>query len=140
MKAQQWQTFKHLRELLEETAPPPAEMALRLQAVERDIILPVKAVFIGILFYYLYFSRWFEDQALPRSVAQQIIERFFLIYLVLNVAVAFILVFSRWFSLTFVQRVIFTSNFVDGLFLAALTLVTGGFDSVLFWVFLGLIV
>lgn len=140
MKGLQWQTIKHLRELLEETAPPPAETAQRLQAVERDIILPVKAVFIGILFYYLYFSRWFEDQALPRSVAQQIIERFFLIYLVLNVAAAFILVFSRWFSLTFVQRAIFTSNFVDGLFLAALTLVTGGFDSVLFWVFMGLIV
>src|SRR2546425_12666565 len=140
MKLLRWETVQKLRELLEETAPPPAQMALRLQSIERDIILPVKAVFVGILFYNLYFSRWFEDAALPRSVAQEIVERFFLIYLLLNVAVAFILIFGRRFPLLLVQRVIFTSNFVDGLFLAALTFVTGGFDSILYWLFLGLIV
>ena len=132
--------LKQLRELLEETAPSPPEMALRLQAVERDIILPVKAVVIGILFYNLYFSRWFDDSSLPESVAQALIERFFLIYLVLNVAVAFILIISKRLPLILVQRVIFMTSFVDGLFLAAMTFVTGGFDSVLYWLFLGLIV
>lgn len=135
-----WHTFEKLRELTRETAPSPAQMALRLQSVERDVILPVKAVFIGILSYSFFFSRWFEDVALPRSVAQQIVERFFLIYLVLNIGVALILIYSRRLPSPFVQRVIFTSNFVDGLFLAALTFVTGGFDSILYWVFPGLIV
>src|SRR6266436_9266544 len=121
MKLVRWESLRNLRALLRETAPSPARMALRLRAVERDIILPVKAVFIGILFYNLYYSRWFEDLALPRSVAQQIVERFFLIYLVLNAVVAFLLFFSRRLPSLFVQRMIFSSNFVDGLFLAALT-------------------
>jgi signal transduction histidine kinase len=131
--------LRQLRGLLEETAPSPRDMALRLQAVERDIILPVKAVVIGILFYNLYFSRWFDELFLDESVAQSLIERFFLIYLVLNVAVAFLLIAAPRLPLILVQRVIFTASFVDGLFLAAMTFVTGGFDSVLYWLFLGLI-
>ncbi len=140
MKRGRWDAVQRLRALLRETAPSPPRMAVRLRAVERNIILPVKAVFIGILFYDLYYSRWFEDLALPRSVAQQIVERFFLIYLVLNAIVALLLFFSRRLPSLFVQRMIFSSNFVDGLFLAALTFLTGGFDSILYWIFLGLIV
>lgn len=136
----QWSIFRQLRELLEETAPSSAEMALRLQSVERDIILPVKAVIIGILFYNLFFAPWFDDFSLPQSVAQVFVERFFLIYLVLNVAVAVLLITSSRLPLGLMQRIIFTSNFVDGLFLAAITFVTGGFDSVLYWLFLGLII
>ncbi len=129
MKRGRWDAVQRLRALLRETAPSPPRMAVRLRAVERNIILPVKAVFIGILFYDLYYSRWFEDLALPRSVAQQIVERFFLIYLVLNAIVALLLFFSRRLPSLFVQRMIFSSNFVDGLFLAALTFLTGGFFS-----------
>src|SRR5678816_1291214 len=132
--------LKQLRELLRETAPSQEEMAFRLQSVERDIILPVKAVLIGVLLYNLYFAHWFEEVSVPWSVAQYTVERFFLIYLAINAVVAAILIFSRRVGSLFVQRVIFTSNFVDGLLLAALTLVTGGFDSILYWMFLGLIV
>ncbi len=132
--------LKQLRELLRETAPSQEEMAFRLQSVERDIILPVKAVLIGVLLYNLYFTHWFEDVSLPWSVAQYTVERFFLIYLAINAIVAAILIFSRRVGSLFVQRVIFTSNFVDGLLAAALTLVTGGFDSLLYWVFVGLVV
>src|SRR4029450_8939776 len=60
--------------------------------------------------------------------------------LLFNVAVAFVLILSRRLPRLFVQRTIFTSNFVDGLFLSALTFVTGGFESILYWMFLGLIV
>jgi len=135
-----WRTWQRLRELLEETTPPAEQMALRLRVMERDVILPVKGVFILILVYNLYFSNWFEDVALPQTVAQQTIERFFMFYLVINMAVAGLLVFATRLGGTILQRVIFTSNFIDGLFLAALTFVTGGFDSILYWLFLGLIV
>jgi len=140
IKSKSWPILQKLRELLQETKPQPEDLALRLKTVERDIILPVKAVLLLILAYYLYFSSWFEDVPLPQSVGQQIIERFFLIYLVLNVAVAIILLRSKKLLTSFVERVIFTANFVDGLFLAALAYATGGFDSILYWLFLGLIV
>src|SRR5687767_7098229 len=135
-----FQTFGRFRDLLHETSPTQQEMSFRLQSVERDIILPVKAVVIGVLLYNFYYTKWFEDSAIPWSVAQYIVERFFLIYLALNAVVALILIFSHKIGSVFVQRLIFTSNFVDGLFVAALTFVTGGFDSILYWLFLGLII
>jgi len=141
MKRFRSQTILKLRALLEETAPPQEQMARRLRLMERDVILPVKGVFVLILIYNLYFSRWFEgDVALPQSIAQQTIERFFLIYLVINLGVAGILIFARRLAESIVQRMIFTASFLDGLFLAALTYATGGFDSILYWLFLGLIV
>ena len=73
-------------------------------------------------------------------MAQEVIHRFFLIYLVLNVAVAIVLLMPRRLPFVLVQRIIFSASFVDGLFLSALTLITGGFDSVLYWLFLGLVV
>jgi signal transduction histidine kinase len=42
--------------------------------------------------------------------------------------------------LRWIQHVVFTIAWIDGIFLAALTLITGGFDSILYWGFLGLIV
>jgi signal transduction histidine kinase len=141
MKLFRWQTLSRLVDLLKEAEPPPEQMALRLQAVERDIILPVKVIFAFLLSYSFFFSRWFEDIALPRSVAQQVIERFFLIYLVINAGVAVVLLRSkRKVPTVFLPRVIFFSNLLDGLFLAALAFVTGGFDSLVYWVFPGLIV
>ena len=128
-----------LSELLKEIAPPVEQMALRLRTVERNVILPAKGIIVLILAYSLYFSAWFGDATLPRSVAQQIIERFFLIYLAFNLPVAALLIFSRKAGSTLVQRVIFASSFMDNLFLAAMTFVTGGFDSILYWLFLALI-
>lgn len=138
-----WARFKRLdklRALLRETTPSTEQMAFRLQAVERDIILPVKGVFVGILLYYLQFSRWFEDTAIPRHAVQESVETFFLLYLFLNFGVALMLIFGRRLPSPFIRGVIFVNSFVDGLFLAALAFVTGGFDSILYWVFLGLIV
>src|SRR5947209_2333310 len=116
-------------------------MLSRLLTIERDIILPIKAVVVGLLLYSgLFFPHLFIDVTTPRSVAQEVIHRFFLIYLVLNVAVAGVLLMRRRLPYILVQRIIFSASFVDGLFLSALTLVTGGFDSVLYWLFLGLVV
>ena len=132
--------WSNLRELLQETAPAPEEMAVRLTTVERDIVLPVKAVAIGILMFSLYRSRWFEDVTLTSSIVHAIFERFFIIYLSFNVVMALLLMFSRPFPSVWLQRLIFASSFLDGLFLAAVTFRTGGFDSTLYWLFLGLIV
>ena len=132
--------FGTMRELLQETAPAPDELALRLKTVERDIVLPVKAVGIGILLYSLYRSRWFEDMTLTSSLIHVVFERFFIFYLLVNVAMAVLLIVSREFPAPWLQRLIFTSSFIDGLFLAALTFRTGGFDSTVYWLFLGLII
>ena len=78
MRLFHWPIVQRLRELLRETAPSPTEMAGRLQSVERNVILPVKAAFLLILLNYFFSSRWFVDLALPQSVAQIVVERFFI--------------------------------------------------------------
>lgn len=140
MRTQVWTSLRDLWGLLTETAPPAEQMVARLKMVERDVVLPVKTVLALILLYYLYGSSWFEDVTLPQTVAQQTIERFFLIYLIINIGVAGVLLFARELSWVLIQRIIFTSSFLDGLFLASLTFTTGGFDSIVYWLFLGLIV
>lgn len=139
MKTRVLASFREFWGLLTETAPPAEQMAGRLKVIERDVVLPVKCVLAIILLYFLYGASWFDDVTLPQSVAQQTIERFFLIYLVINLGVAGLLLFARGLSWLLTQRVIFTASFLDGLFLAALTFSTGGFDSILYWLFLGLI-
>lgn len=136
-----WSSVRNLWELLRETAPAPGEMALRLKTVERDIVLPVKAVAVGILMFSLYRSRWFQDtESTTTSIAHAVFEQFFIVYLVINVLMALLLIFSRPFPALWLQRVIFAASFLDGLFLAALTFRTDGFDSPVYWLFLGLIV
>jgi signal transduction histidine kinase len=46
----------------------------------------------------------------------------------------------RRMPLALVQWTVVTSSLVDGLFVAGMALITGGMDSILFWLFLGLIV
>ena len=65
MKPLRWSSFAPLLDLLKETAPPSEQMALRLKSMERNVILPVKGVFVLIITYYLYFSSWFEDISTP---------------------------------------------------------------------------
>lgn len=140
MKLQIGPNLQKFREMLRETAPTPEQMASRLRSVEKDVVLPVKMAYIAILLYFFYFSRWFEQMAVPSPVAQQVVERFFVIYLLVNIVVPVVLFRTRRLPMMLLQRIIFFSNFLDGLFLAALTFVTGGFVSSLYWIFLGLIV
>src|SRR5437763_11519710 len=114
MKSSRWPAFQKVRDLLEETAPEPEQMLSRLLTIERDIILPIKAVVVGLLLYSgLFFPHLFVDVTTPRSVAQEVIHRFFLIYLVLNVAVALVLVVSPRLPYMLVQSIIFSASCVD---------------------------
>jgi signal transduction histidine kinase len=140
MKLFSWESIRQLRELWRETTPPPEQMAQRLQTVERDVVLPVKACFILILIYNLFFSHWFDNVALPQTEVQRALQRFFFVYLAVNLVVAAVLLFYRKMPTVVVQRFIFASNFADGVYLAALVYMTGGVESPLYWLFLALIV
>src|SRR5207248_4697575 len=57
-----------------------------------------------------------------------------------NVVVAVLLLWMHKVPLALIQWVVFFMILMDGLFLSALTLVTGGYQSFLYWLFLGLII
>ncbi|MBA4147205.1 MAG: hypothetical protein H0X66_03755 [Verrucomicrobia bacterium] len=117
----------------------PAEQADRIQAFERDIILPVKALIILLLVYYFFFSNWLDEPQHMREVALQMIRGAFLIYIVVNAFVAVLFVWARHLALHSIQWTVYTTGLLDGLLFASLTFVTGGFDSFVFWVFPALI-
>lgn len=149
MRFLRWEFLSALPDLLKLQSPDPEQHSARIRYMERNIALPVKAAVAIVLCYYLFFSHWFESvtiprpglmETLPREVALETIRRFFLIYVVLNGGVASLLIAMDQLPLKWVQHVVFTIGWIDGIFLAALTLITGGFDSVLYWGFLGLII
>ena len=140
-----WQNIKQLLALL--TADPPdAEMqSSRIQGMERNIILPVKGVVIIILFYYLLLSGWFSESSnsptlITIDVAMEVLQRFFLFYMLLNVSIGIMLLGMAQLPFKLIQTVVFTNGMVDTLFLSGLALVSGGYDSTLYWIFLGLVV
>ena len=134
------QTFQLLRDLLRPPAPDPARHLFRLKSVERDVVLLIKAIYLTILVYYFYLTPWYNESLTAQQITENIVEQFFGIYLVLNLVLAVFLLMSPRLSLVWGQRFVFVISVLDSLFLAALATITGGFDSVLYWLFLGLIV
>jgi signal transduction histidine kinase len=140
MKAPRGELVLKLWALLRTPPLDPVQHEHRLKAVERDLVLPVKAVFIGVLAWFFYSGSWFHEWGIRRSIVLEVVQAFFEFYVVINVIAAAILILPRRWPPRVSQWVVFSVSFVDSLFVAALTLVTGGFESVLYWMFPGLVV
>ncbi len=112
----------------------------RIRFVERGVAVPAKAVLLLLLLYLLFVSHWFLDLTVPQEEAWNLLRSFFLIYFALNVGASILLWGMDEVSTRILQRVVYSLAILDAVALAALTLVTGGFDSILYWLFLGLII
>ena len=129
-----------LPDWLSSYAPDLSEQAERVRSMERNIVLPVKAAFVLLLTYYMFRSDWLGDPYTFHLAVFHTFRLFVLIYLVATVASSSILFRMDGLPFRLVREVILVTAVVDGLFWGALTMVTGGFDSVLYWGFLGLII
>jgi signal transduction histidine kinase len=134
------QTFERLRDLLRPLEPDPAQDLFRLKSVERDVILPIKALYLAILVYYFYFTPWAPEPETAMQIAERLTVQSFGFYLTANIALAVFFLKSHRISLVWGRRLVFVMSVLDSLFLAAIVVITGGFDSALYWLFLGLIV
>jgi signal transduction histidine kinase len=140
MKLLDWQSFKGLPKLLETSPAEPPQQAERIVAVQLHIVLPVKVGVIAVVLYYLFYAGWFSEELTTRWVVEQTLQRFFLIYVVCNVMASIVLLFWRRFPPGIFQWVVFALGLLDGLFVAELMILTGGFDSIAYWMLPGLIV
>ncbi len=139
MKFVDWRWITGLPKLLTTPRPEPTRQAERIAAAQLHIVLPAKAGIVVVALYYLFFSNGFYQEETARSVLVDTLRNYFLIYLGCN-AVGWVLL-SFWRRLPgAIQWVAFTLGLLDGLFVAGLTLLTGGFGSIAFWIFPGLIV
>jgi len=120
--------------------PESAVGVRRMLLLERDIILPIKAMVILMLLYFFYTSYWLGVVTTTEDGVIQFAQRAVWLYTGLSLAMAVLLLASRRLPLLWLRGVIFTSSLTDGLLLSLLCVLTGGFESILYWVFVGLLV
>jgi signal transduction histidine kinase len=140
MKPSHAQWLKRLPALFEIPARDPARLLRRIIVMERDIMLPVKAVFIGIILYSFDITPWMRLANSTLDVVVETVQLIFWFYIPVNSILALILFVAERLPLAVVQWTVVTSSLVDGIFIAGMALVTGGLDSVLFWLFVVLII
>ena len=123
-------------------SPPQDETVFlrRVRFVEREVVLPVKALALPLLIYYLFYAHWFENLTIPREDALNSLRNFFLAYLALSVGAGIMVWGMDEISAALLKRVVYCTAIVDGAVLAGLTLMTGGFDSILYYAFFGLVI
>ena len=140
MKPSPWQWLKRLFTLLEIPAPDPPRLLRRIEIMERNIVLPVKAVAIGFIFYSFVSTPWFGVTLSVVDVTVETVQYIFWFYVLASAALAALLLNMGRLPLAVVQWTVVTSSLVDGLFLTGMTIITGGLDSILFWLFVALII
>ena len=149
MENKGWSSPLTLPHLLAASSPDPRQLEWRVQVIERDLALPIKAVALSIMFYYLFMYHWMADMNLSRSMAaqdfnrnfaQEVVQMGFLVYAALNIGVAFILRGMQQLTPLMVQSTVFSIALIDGLYLGAMVAITGGIDSNLYWLYMLLIV
>ena len=141
MKPSHQQWLKRLPALLEIPAPDPSRLLHRIELTERNIILPIKAVFIAIILYSFHYSTlWVVQPSSLMAVVVETVQYIFWGYILLSLLLALPL-FNVWrLPLALVQWTVVMSSLADGLLVAALALITGGLESILFWLFVVLII
>jgi len=140
MKPSRSQLLKRLPTLFEIPAPDPARARRRIEVMERNIMLPVKAVFIALILHsFNYHSKWMSSLSNNLDVTVETVQLLSVFYVLLAVALALPVLAVRRLPLAVLQWSVVTSSLIDGLMLAGTTIITGALDSVLFWLFIGLI-
>jgi len=123
-------------------APGTPQLIQRITVMELDIVLPLKTASIAMLLYSFFFSSssWMNHVLSALEIAVESTQYIFGIYIIINIAFAVLLLNIRKIPPLVTEWAVLIISLVDGIFVAALTLVTGGPDSVLYWIFLALII
>jgi signal transduction histidine kinase len=128
-----------LVELLRIPPPLTSQVLQRIELMEQHIILPIKAAWIAILLRPPNYS-WIGEQATNLDVDPASAYYFFWTYVAISVLAGALILFLRRIPPALSESTVFATTLVDGIFFGVLTVVTGGYNSPLYWIFLGLIV
>ena len=133
------EAYHGLVDLLRVSAPDTPRVLRRIGIMELNVILPIKLASMVMVFFF-YYKPWVFRVYDALDVEESASRHFFWSYVCASAVVAGLLLLKKRLPLPLVQWVVFVSSLIDGIFLGALTLVTGGYNSILYWLFLGLIV
>jgi signal transduction histidine kinase len=126
--------------LLRLPPPDPSQMIRRVIRMERDIVLPIKIAGIAMVLVSFFFSAWIGMVLNALDIAVETTQYLLLIYVLINAVAAGLLLAIRRLPPSVIELTVVVTSLLDGVFLATLTLVTGGYSSVLYWIFLALII
>lgn len=140
MKPSHAQWLKRLPALFEIPAPDPPRLLRRIVMMERNIMLPVKAAFVAIIAYSFNITSWLDKENSTLDVMLDTVQHLFWIYILASLILALLLFAAERLPLAVVQWTVVTGNFVDGILVAGMALLTGGLNSVFFWLFVALII
>jgi signal transduction histidine kinase len=130
---------KLLVSLFKAPSIPAEQQADRIRFMERDVCLTIKVVVLGALAYF-FLSDWFEGVSTIGELGMESVRGAFRAYLVANIIIGLILLAMDYLPVAWVQWAVFVLNIVDGTFVALLTVITGGLESTIYWVFLVLVI
>ena len=133
---EQW--LKSLSALFEIPAPDPERARRRIALMEATIMIPAKLVIIILTYFSFTRSSW-TGASSPRDVVVETVEVIFWSYIVISAVLGVVFLQVKKLPLAVCQWTAVTNSLVDAVFLGAMTVVTGGPDSILFWLFIGLI-
>ena len=140
MSPQRLEWLKRLLTLFEIPAPDSARARHRIELMERNTMLPLKIALIAIILHsFNYRSQWMAQAMDSLTVTVETVNRDFGFYILANIFLALPVLAGRRLPLAVLQWTVVTSALTDGLLLAGMTIITGGPDSILFWLFIGLI-
>lgn len=125
--------------LLQFAAPDATQLQRRILRAERNIILPARLAVILILYHSFAFSPWIRYAAYSEDVGVETVVSLFWIYVVAVVLGGALLLMGNRLPATLTRGTILLLSPLDAIFLAGLTLITGGYDSILYWAFVVLV-
>lgn len=132
--------LKNLTALLAVDRIEPTQHESRIVAIQRNIAIPIRLIVIAVVFYYYFVSPWLVEAVKDYDVVLETTQNFFAGYALATLAFAALFYVVRRFPPGVVKWCVFALGVGDAIFLASLTVVTGGFDSVLYWVYPGIII
>jgi signal transduction histidine kinase len=140
MNLRRSELLRRLPALFEIPAPDPQRARQRIVLMEMTVMLPVRAFFAGIILFSFNLSPWVGQISSSLDVTVEMVQLIFGVYILMSVFLALPLFAMGRLPFAVVQWSVFTSALTDSLLLAAMTLITGGVDSILFWLFIGLVI
>lgn len=130
---------KLLASLFKAPKVSPEQQADRIRFMERDVCLTIKVIVLGALAYF-FLSNWFEGVSTIGELGMETVRGAFRAYLAANILIGVMLLAMDYLPVAWVQWAVFVLNIVDGTFVALLTVITGGLESTIYWVFLVLVI
>lgn len=130
-----WRWLKRLPGTLAAPQLEPAEHAQRILTIQRNIIMPARLLVIAGVLFQLYTSPWLSNVVDTYGVVFETIQRTLMTYACLAVVTAVVIYVVRRFPPGSVQWLVFVIGLGDGVFLGALTILTDGFMSPLYWAY-----